>query len=182
MPVEEIPCNFVGSFKVGDNLVFNSDLLCKLVEANPDSAFNKLIVLQIGSLLEACLSQIIYRAQNYNREGVPNISEADRREIEGKKVDKFASVIDVLRKYKVLDGLRADIYNDLHCLRKYRNKMHIQDSVSIPNAPRDEGVLFSNQVCSWALSLNAEVVRYLSQHLKRPPHIDGHVNPLRVPS
>ncbi len=23
---EEIPCNFVGDFKVGDNLVFNADL------------------------------------------------------------------------------------------------------------------------------------------------------------
>jgi hypothetical protein len=26
---EEIPCNFVGDFKVGDNLVLNADLLCK---------------------------------------------------------------------------------------------------------------------------------------------------------
>jgi hypothetical protein len=100
MPVktQQIPCNFVGSFKVGDNLVFNADLLRKLTAANEDGAFNKPIVLQVGSIIEAALAEIIYRAQNFNLEGVPNISEADRAEIEGKKIDKFNSVIDVLKK------------------------------------------------------------------------------------
>jgi len=182
MPIEDVPCNFVGSFKVGDNLVFNSNLLCNLVDANADGSFNKPIVLQVGAMLEACLSQIIYRAQNYNREGVPNISETDRQEIEGKKVDKFAAVIDVLKKYRVLDALRMDIYDELHRLRKFRNKIHIQDNVSIPSAPRDECDLFDKDVCSWALSLNAEVIKFLSQNLSRPAHIDGYVNPLRVPS
>jgi hypothetical protein len=124
---EEFPCNFVGSFKVGDNLAFNAGVLCKLVETNEDGLFNKLIVLQVGSIMEAALAQIIYRAQTHNREGVPNISEDDRAEIEGQKIDKFHSVIDVLKKYKVLSDLGEDIYEDLHKLRKYRNKVHIQD-------------------------------------------------------
>ena len=64
MPIktEEIPCNFVGEFKVGDNLVFNVDLLWELMEANEaneEHVFNKLIVLQVGSILEAALAQII---------------------------------------------------------------------------------------------------------------------------
>ena len=91
--------------------------------------FNKPIVLQTGSLLEAALDQIIFRAQNYNREGVPNIAEADRLAIAGKKIDKFNSIIDVMKKYKILDELGNDIYDDLHRLRKYRNKVHIQDSM-----------------------------------------------------
>jgi len=36
----EIPCNFVGAFKVGDNLVFNAELLCKLTMTNEGGAFN----------------------------------------------------------------------------------------------------------------------------------------------
>ena len=111
--IEEIPCNFIGDFKVGDNLVFNADLLRKLAEANEGGVYNKAIVVQLGSIVEAALAQIIYRAQNYNREGVPNISEDDRAAIEGKKIDKFSSVIDVLRKYKVLDALGGDIYEEL---------------------------------------------------------------------
>jgi hypothetical protein len=82
--IEQIPCNFVGEFKVGDNLVYNAGLLCALTQANEGGTFNKLIVLQVGAILEAALAQIIYGAQNYNREGVPNISEADQFEIQGK--------------------------------------------------------------------------------------------------
>src|SRR5262249_50258812 len=114
---EEIPCNFVGEFKVGDNLVFNADSLRNLVEANEGGVYNKLIVVQLGSIVEAALAQIIYRAQNYNREGVPNISEADRAEIEGQKIDKFYKIIEVLKGYKVLDALGPDVYEDLHRLR-----------------------------------------------------------------
>jgi hypothetical protein len=134
----QFPCNFVGEFKVGDNLVYNAGLLCDLSEVNESGTFNKLIVLQVGAILESVLAQIIYRAQNYNREGVPNISEADQSEIRGKKIDKFNSVIDVLKKYKVLSDLGDDIYDDLHKLRKYRNKVHIQDDIEIEGVSRDE--------------------------------------------
>jgi hypothetical protein len=60
---DKIPCNFAGDFKVGDNLVFNCDLLRELNEANKGAVFNKTIVLQIGSIIEAALGEIIYRAQ-----------------------------------------------------------------------------------------------------------------------
>jgi hypothetical protein len=52
---EKIPCNFAGDFKVGDNLVFNCKLLCELNEVNKGGMFNKPIVLQTGSILEASL-------------------------------------------------------------------------------------------------------------------------------
>ena len=67
LKTETISCNFVGDFKVGDNLVFNADVLCKLTVANKGSVFNKPIVIQTGSIVEAALARIIYRAQNYNQ-------------------------------------------------------------------------------------------------------------------
>jgi putative transcriptional regulator len=48
-----------------------------------------------------------------NLEGVPNIVKADRREIEAKKIDKFNTVIDILKKYKVLNALGDNIYDEL---------------------------------------------------------------------
>jgi len=179
---EEIPCNFVGNFKVGDNLGFNAQVLCKLVELNDEGSFNKMIVLQVGSLLEAALSQIIYRAQRYRREGVPNIAESDRRDIEGKKIDKFSAVIDVLKKYKVLDALGADVYRDLHTLRRYRNKVHIQDDIGVVGLPRDEDELFSEKICGWALALNLRVLKHLSTELARPRHLDDYVNAIVIPA
>jgi Asp-tRNA(Asn)/Glu-tRNA(Gln) amidotransferase C subunit len=179
---EKIPCNFVGSFKVGDNLVFNCKLLSELTEANKDGVFNKPVVLQVGSILEAALAEIIYRAQNFSREGVSNISEADRLEIAGKKIDKLSSIIDVMKKYKILDTLGVEVYDDLHKLRKYRNKVHIQDDIEIAGVSRDEEDAFSNAICTWAIELNKRVIKHLSENLARPKELGQFVESLRVPS
>jgi hypothetical protein len=179
---EKIPCNFVGTFKVGDNLVFNCNLLTELLAANSQRVFNKLIVLQVGSILEAALAEIIFRAQYFNREGVPNISEAERIEIAGKQIDKFNSIIDVLKKYKVLDALGAGVYDELHKLRKYRNKIHIQDDIAIAGVSRDEPAAFADDVCSWAIGLNKRVIEHLSNKLARPKELEGFVDSLSVPS
>jgi hypothetical protein len=179
---DEIPCNFAGDFKVGDNLVFNCNLLRELNEASKGGVFNKTIVLQIGSILEAALGEIIYRAQNFNREGVPNIPEPDRAEIADKKIDKLNSIIDVMKKYKVLDGLGKDIYDDLHKLRKYRNKIHIQEDIAIDGVSRDEKVAFSDDIRMWAIELNKRVLLHLSQTFPRPQDLQGFVEDLSVPT
>lgn len=181
MPTVELPCNFVGDFKVGDNLRYNCDLLCGLTVANDGGVFNKMIVLQVGAILEAALAQIIYRAQNYNQEGVPDIVAADRAKIEGLKIDKFAAVIDVLRKYNVLNGLAPGIYEDLHRLRKFRNKIHIQEDVKIDGAPRDEEDIFTDDLVDWSLLTNRQTLQYLAENLARPVHIHGYVGNLEVP-
>jgi hypothetical protein len=105
--VTKITCTFIGDFKVGDNLVLNADALCKLSSGNEKNVFNKLMVIQAGSITEAALNEIIYRAQHFTREGVPNISKEDRDELGTKMVEKFNTIIDVMKKYKILDGLGA---------------------------------------------------------------------------
>jgi len=87
--IETITCRFIGDFKVGDNLVRNAEALCQLSAANDAELLNKLMVIQAGSIVEASLNEIIYRAQNFTREGVPNISKADRDELATKTVELF---------------------------------------------------------------------------------------------
>ena len=185
MPVvlHKLPCDFVASFKVGDNIVYNADVMCKLAEANLDHhRFNKMIVLQAGSILEAALSEIIVRAQQFNREGVPNISKDDQSEIRAKKVDKFNNVIDVLGKYSVLEGLGANIYRTLHKLRHYRNKIHIQYSINIDGVSPNEKIAFSRPLTSRVMDLNLSVLTHLSCEFARPKHIQGSVQPFFVPT
>ncbi|QRM38745.1 hypothetical protein F3X89_13370 [Rhizobium rhizogenes] len=176
----EIPSNFIGDFKVGDNLVYNADVLRSVCEHNGDGSLNKLVVVQVGSILEAALGQIIYRAQNFNREGVPNIAEADRQEIEGKKVDKLNNIIDVMRKYELLNALGGSIYDELHMLRKFRNKVHIQDDNA--DVPRDEEMAFTASRCAWSLDLCTTVLAFLSQQFPRPANIGNYVRPLCIPN
>ena len=65
------------------------------------------------------------------------MSEDYRAEIGTKEVEKFTGIIEVLKKYGVLDALGADIYHELHKLRKYRNKVHIQEDIDIKDVSRD---------------------------------------------
>jgi hypothetical protein len=139
---KQVVCRFIGDFKVGDNLVRNADALCRLSASNENGVFNKLIVIQTGSIVEAALHEIIYRTQNFTREGVPNIPKADR-ELATKNVELFNNIINVMKKYDILKGLGVDIYDELHKLRKYRNKVHIQTDVDIKDVPRDENAAFS---------------------------------------
>lgn len=179
--IVELDCNIFGDFKIGDNAGYNAALLSGLVESNEDGKFNKPIALQAASLIEVAAIQIFYRARNYNREGVPNIAEADRQAIAEKQLDKFAVIIDNLRKYDILNGLGGDIYDELHKLRKYRNKIHIQLDVEIEGMSRDERKQFTTASINWAIDLNWRVLSYLEENYARPENIRGHVQPLRLP-
>lgn len=182
MGTTEIPCNYVADFKIGDNLSFNADVLCHLVLVNENGLLNKVIIIQVASIIEASLSEIISRARDFKREGVPNISTQEQAEIRSKKIDKFYHVINILKKYKVLDEARVNIYDDLQKIRKYRNKIHIQENIAIDGASKDEGTIFTDELTRWSLALNVEVLSYLSGPLARPNHIHDYVRPLVVPA
>lgn len=182
MPVvkHKLPSDFVFSFGVGDNIVYNADVLCKLAEANTDCRLNKMITLQVGSILEAALFEIIFRAKYCNREGVPNISEDDRSSIAGKQVDKFNNAIDVLGRYSVLNGLGGNIYCSLHKLRRYRNKIHIHSFIK--DVSHKEFEAFSQALTGWAMDLNLRVLTHLNSEFARPRHLRGYVQPFWVPT
>lgn len=175
----EISASFAGDFKVGDNIVSNAHTLCELVAAKND-AFNKVIVIQCGSLVEACLGEIIYRAMRFTREGLPSISKQHQAAIANEKNDTFYQLIDVFKTHSLLDKLGAGIYEDLHKLRKYRNKIHIQTDVK--DAARDEDKLFSAEVTSWAVSTTRKTIEFLSNTYPRPKGIEGYVRSISLPS
>jgi hypothetical protein len=179
--IEKILCKFIGDFKVGDNLVRNADALCKLSAANENGLFNKLMVIQAGSIVEASLNEIIYRAQNFNKEKVTNIAEADRKAIAAKDIDKFNTIIDVMKRYKILDGLGAGIYDELHKLRKYRNKVHIQADVDIKDVSRDEDKAFSKTIVDWSLELTVRVLKHLNDKFPRPKDLEQFAHELSIP-
>jgi hypothetical protein len=87
-----------------------------------------------------------------------------------------------MKKHKVLDDLGADIYDELHKLRKYRNKVHIYLDVEIEGVSRDDKVAFSNDICIWALKLNVRILKYLNKKRPRPKELHQYVKSLLVPS
>lgn len=183
MATKNITCNFIGEFKVGDNITRNAASLCKLVEANENEVFNKLIVVQAGSIVEAALDQIFYRAKNHTKEGVPTISEGHRAKIASKKIGRFKVIIEKMKEYKLLDELGADVYRDLDKLREYRNRIHIQlDSELLPKVSRDENTAFSSEVVKWALQLNVNVLEHLIKRFPRPEHLAQYAQEIKLPT
>jgi hypothetical protein len=179
--VERVTCNFIGDFKVGDNILLTADGLCRLSKTNLLRIFNKFMTVQAASIVEAALDQIIYRAQNYTREGVPNISKEDLDKIRGTKIERFNNIIQAMRTYKLLDGLGVDIYDELHRLRQYRNRVHVQFDDEPKNTDRDDYKAFSDEVVVWSLALCIRVLKYLYERFPRPKELGVFAHDVSIP-
>jgi hypothetical protein len=179
--VETIRCNFIGDFRVGDNIVASCRALCRLSAKNENNTFNKLMVVQAGSIIEAALDQITYRAQQHTREGVPNIPADDLKKIRDKDIDSLSNIIQAMEKHKLLDKLGETIYKDLDRLRELRNRVHIQFDDKPKGMSRDDLQAFSKKEVDWAISLCARVLKYLGERFPRPEELGVFAHWVSVP-
>jgi hypothetical protein len=97
-------------------------------------------------------------------------------------VEKFNNIIQTMKKYKILDGLGEGVYDELHKLRKYRNKVHIQDDVDIQGVARNEWTAFSNDILTWSLGLCLKVLNHLNEKFARPAHLDQYAREVSIPT
>ena len=179
--VETIRCNFIGDFKVGDNILANGKALCRLSGTNENNMFNKLMVVQAGSIVEAALDQIIYRAQNYTKEGVTSIPTDDLKKIRETKIERFNNIIQAMKTHKLLDGLGGTIYDDLHRLRKLRNRVHIQFDDEPERLGRDDYQAFSEKEVVWSLSLCIRVLKHLGERFPPPEALGVFAHEVSIP-
>lgn len=179
--VEDITCNFIGDFKVGDNMVAAARALCRLNTQNEGGIFNKLMVIQVGSIVEAALDQIIYRAQSYVREGVPNIDEDELEAIRSTKIERFNNIIQAMRARGLLDGLEADIYDELDRLRQLRNRIHIQFDDKPAQIGRDDADAFTEDTVNWALGFCITLLTFLRDEYPRPRQLSVFAHDISIP-
>ncbi|MEX0332158.1 MAG: hypothetical protein AB3N64_12105 [Puniceicoccaceae bacterium] len=131
--MKTICSDFMGSFRLGDNIVHNLGTLKVLYEVQNNGSYEvrkflrKPIIVTIGSIAEAVLYDLYLRINSYVLEGVPNIPESVIEEIRTKTIDEFAKYI-TNAKSKNLLGEDPSIYDALDELRKLRNRVHIQNS------------------------------------------------------
>jgi hypothetical protein len=179
---ESVTCKFVGEFLVGDNIVKNAEALCRMHANNNGALFNKLMLVQMGSIVEASLDQIFYRARNHTVEGLPNIPEDERKIIAEKDIGRFAAIIDVMKKHKLLDGMGADIYDELHKFREYRNRVHIQLDDKPRDTPRREHEAFTTAIVEWSFKLGIRVLKFLTERYPRPANLAQYAHELTLPN
>lgn len=133
--MQKINCNFIGDFKLGDNINYNFSCLRVLYSSqdsmrmnNEDSSlFCKPITLIIVSIIEALLYDLFSRITNNTREGVRNIAEQVLNDVRSKTIDQLETYIAAARKHDLLGATGTDLYIKLDELRKVRNRVHIQN-------------------------------------------------------
>jgi hypothetical protein len=130
------------------------------------------MVVQAGSIVEAALDQIIYRAQNFTKEGVPNIPDDELKKIQGTEIELFNNIIQAAQAHNFLDGLGGAIYDDLHRLRKLRNRIHIG---------RDDHDAFSDKEVAWSLALCIRVLKRLGERFPRPKELGVYAQDVSIP-
>ena len=130
----------------------NGNALCRLSATNENNTFNKRMVVQAGSIVEAALDQIIYRIRNHTREGVPNIPVEDWYKIRGTKIE-----------------------------RELRDRVHIQFDDEPEGLGRDDHLAFSTTEVIWSLSLCIRVLKHLGERFPLPEELGVFAHNVPIP-
>jgi hypothetical protein len=169
-----INSNFIGNFKLGDNVGFNLKILKSLYDfraaGNAETRLHlrKPIILLNTSIIEAVLYDLHARVQTFTQEGVANLSDTVIAYIRGKKIDELERYIVSAKKHDFFDQKDSGFYDSLDELRKLRNRVHIQNTKR--HFQPDDSLAFSEQrviLSERALEL---VMRTMARKFARPLH------------
>lgn len=129
-----ISSSFIGSFKLGDNINHNLDVLALLYRhyeaAPPDERrlLCKPIILLLVSIIEAVLHDFHGRIKLFTIEGVKNLPGEVVAHIRFGKIDELGKYIASARKHDFFDLADTKFYDRLDELRRLRNRVHIQNT------------------------------------------------------
>ncbi len=142
---EAITGTFMWSFKKGDNIVYNLEIVWELYEGRVRSTdkrkYNKPIIITLVSVIECMLDDFAYRIRGHAHDTVPNISQADIATFRTKRYDKLEHYIAASKRFNLFSRTN-DFYDLMDELRKARNRVHIQNSTN--QLAADEYNVFTN--------------------------------------
>lgn len=129
-----INSNFIGNFKLGDNICFNLKILTVLYDyratanAQKRLLLRKPIILLNISIVEAVLHDLHGRIRTFTVEGVANLSDSVISYVRGKTIDELEKYIASAKRHDLFDQDDESFYETLDDLRKLRNRVHIQNT------------------------------------------------------
>ena len=139
---------FMWSFKKGDNIVYNFEIIWEQYNAKAQavtwsakSKFNKPIILLLISIIECILDDFVNRVDQHVNDRVPNITSSQITDFKTKKRDKLEHYIAAAKLHNLFDADDA-FYDDLDYLRKARNRFHIQNTKH--QLDENESSIFTN--------------------------------------
>jgi hypothetical protein len=178
-----IESKFIGDFKIGDNIVYNLNILALLYnqfnasDAEKRRLLCKPIIVSLGSIVEASLHDLHTRIRTFTIEGVRNVQLAAIEQIRNmEKLDDFGKYINAAKTHDLFDAADTAFYDDLGTLRKLRNRVHIQNTKRI--LERDEYQVYTPARKVLSERVTEKTLRTLATKFARD---QDHVDQLRLP-
>lgn len=123
---------FIWTYKKGDNIIYNLQILYELYDSrkkvsnHKKDLYNKPITLIIISIIECILDDFVTRIIQHRSDTVPNLTLRQIGGFKTKKLDKFDHYITHAKMHDLFD--QSDrFYKILALLREVRNRIHIQN-------------------------------------------------------
>lgn len=181
----KVKSDFIGDFKLGDNINYNLKILSLLYKYRSDSTENikillyKPIIITLASICEAILYDLHSRIKYNTLEGVQNIAESAINLIRRKKIDEFEKYIASSKKHDLFDAKDSQLYEDLDTLRKLRNRIHIQNSKNHFEPDERNAFNYTRQIM--AEKVVERVLKVVLQKYSRGQDLRGHVDDFELP-
>ncbi len=162
---------FIGDFKLGDNIVFNLDILKCLYKYRTDgnpaqkNYLQKPITLQNISIIEALIYDHHYKIKSLTKEGV-NLPQETVDYVRSKQIGKFETLIASAEKQDFFDLKGTVFYEKLTELRMLRNRLHIQNTKK--NLEPDDRHAFSEERMVLSEQVLEQVIKTFSTNHERP--------------
>lgn len=178
-----VSSDFMGSFKLGDNIAYNLECLGTLFDVQRSNDYlraahvRKSIIIIIASIAEAVLYDFYSRMRLFTREGVDSVPDSVIDDVRSKHIDEFAKYIDHAKSKKLL-GFDDAVYDDLHSLRKLRNRIHIQNRKGYLASDESKAFTPSKQV--FAERTLEGLLKFFDTNHKRSKN-KGNVQPFKMP-
>lgn len=181
--------SFVWTYKIGDNILYNLDLIFQLVDDHNmlvGRDYAKPTSILCVSVIEAVLVDFLERLESATKHFPSRLDSkrADiKSELESEKNDfqttykgqvyqykrlrnfGYKELIEFYEKFKIL-GSSPDYYEVLQNLGHFRNRVHIRNYFG--NFERDESRTFSESRTQKAINSMEAILKYFSKYYSRP--------------
>lgn len=177
-----VKANFIDSFKIGDNINYNLEILRCLYKGyekiENGKALIKPIVIINTSITEALLYDfIVNRLKRPNKTEI--ISSAILAALKNKDLHKFEHYISQAEKYDLFDLKDTNFYGAMRNLAKKRNRVHIQNDKG--EEPRDEKDVFNEKAKILSEKVLEKVLDTLNTRYPRREEYHKYVNDFELP-
>ena len=181
----KISSNFIGNFKIGDNINYNLRVVALLYKYFNQASEHekhllcKPIILILISIIEAVLHDFHTRIRTFTLEGVTSLARDVISYVRGKSIDELGKYIASAKKHDFFDTHDTEFYDLLDQLRRLRNRIHIQNTEN--NFEPNEHDAFTEKRKILAERVLEKILRTMSEKHSRNIDVSIYVDNFELP-